>query len=133
MYRKVHNTMLAFSATGLLLLVGLMAGAPMQSPAPATEVRTLAIGPLLVRLESPANAKALPDIEDMTAEEAASALVRAAFVAAAFDAADPSSEGDEAAAGADDTQRQRRHVRRAREALALPYFSFAQGLRRNRS
>ena len=32
---------------------------------------------------------------------------------------------------ADATRRnQRRHVRRSRAALALPYFSFAQGLRR---
>ena len=28
---------------------------------------------------------------------------------------------------------QRRHLRHSRELLALPYFSFAQGLRRNRS
>lgn len=34
-------------------------------------------------------------------------------------------------ADADATRRnQRRHVRRSRAALALPYFSFAQGLRR---
>ena len=30
----------------------------------------------------------------------------------------------------DASRRQRRHVRRSRAALALPYFSFAQGLRR---
>ena len=28
---------------------------------------------------------------------------------------------------------QRRHLRHSRALLALPYFSFAQGLRRNRS
>ena len=31
---------------------------------------------------------------------------------------------------ADAARNQRRHVRRSRAALALPYFSFAQGLRR---
>ena len=34
--------------------------------------------------------------------------------------------------GASDTS-QRRHLRHSRAVLALPYFSFAQGLRRNRS
>lgn len=33
-------------------------------------------------------------------------------------------------AGAEDDAGNRRHQRRARTALALPYFSFAQGLRR---
>ncbi len=42
-----------------------------------------------------------------------------------------------AAAGAadsiQDNANQRRHLRHSRALLALPYFSFAQGLRRNRS
>jgi hypothetical protein len=32
-----------------------------------------------------------------------------------------------------DSANQRRHLRHSRALLALPYFSFAQGLRRNRS
>jgi hypothetical protein len=32
-----------------------------------------------------------------------------------------------------DSVSQRRHLRHSRALLALPYFSFAQGLRRNRS
>ena len=55
-------------------------------------------------------------------------------------AATPLSAGDEAVLdaasvltdGTDETS-QRRHLRHSRALLALPYFSFAQGLRRNRS
>ena len=44
-------------------------------------------------------------------------------------------EAIEAAEQAEPTQARthRRHLRRARAVLALPYFSFAQGLRPNRS
>ena len=50
----------------------------------------------------------------------------------AVDAIDSATEGS--AAGADTTHAsQLRHLRRSRAVLALPYFSFAQGLRRNRS
>ena len=57
---------------------------------------------------------------------AAQALVR---LDSARDLAD---NGGDATADNDATSRrnQRRHVRRSRAALALPYFSFAQGLRR---
>ena len=50
------------------------------------------------------------------------------------------SAGDEAIVDAasvftdgSDATSQRRHLRHSRALLALPYFSFAQGLRRNRS
>jgi hypothetical protein len=159
MYRKVHNTMLAFSATGVLLLVGLMAGVP-ATQAPQPLVRTVAIGPLVVQLTSPPTASAqarAASIETRaealeaqigastsTADSIAHVVSFAAGVAtetallAAFadelDAAAATANVEEDRAGADDDrQNQRRHVRRAREALALPYFSFAQGLRRNRS
>ena len=158
MYRKVHNTMLAFSATGVLLLVGLMAGVPAQAPQPL--VRTVAIGPLVLQLKSSAHsaqartasiearAKALEaqigasksttDSLAHVVSFAAGVATETAFLAAFADeldataAATAGAEHDRAGA-ADDRQNQRRHVRRAREALALPYFSFAQGLRRNRS
>lgn len=51
-------------------------------------------------------------------------------------AADSSESAIGSATGADAPRvsaSQRRHLRRSRAALALPYFSFAQGLRRNRS
>ncbi|HEX2595806.1 MAG TPA: hypothetical protein VHL61_05045 [Luteimonas sp.] len=35
--------------------------------------------------------------------------------------------------GTDEAASQRRHLKHSRALLALPYFSFAQGLRRNRS
>ena len=160
MYRKVHNTMLAFSATGVLLLVGLMAGIP-AAQAPQPLVRTVAIGPLVLQVTSPsahsaqaraasidARAKALEaqiEASQSTADSlshvvsfAAGVATEAAFLAAlaeesATTAAATASVDEDRAVAADDRQNQRRHVRRAREALALPYFSFAQGLRRNRS
>ena len=46
-------------------------------------------------------------------------------------ARDLADNGGDASLDNDATRRnQRRHVRRSRAALALPYFSFAQGLRR---
>ncbi len=158
MYRKVHNTMLAFSATGVLLLVGLMAGIP-AAQAPQPLVRTVAIGPLVLQVPSPSadsaraaaietRAKALEaqiEASQSTADSlshvvsfAAGVATEAAFLAAlaeesATTAAATASVEEDRAGAADDRQNQRRHVRRAREALALPYFSFAQGLRRNRS
>ena len=160
MYRKVHNTMLAFSATGVLLLVGLMAGVP-ATQAPQPLVRTVAIGPLVLQLKSPAvhsaqalaasieaRAKALEaqiGASKSTADSlahvvsfAAGVATETAFLAAFADessanAATTAIVEEDRAGAADDRQNQRRHVRRAREALALPYFSFAQGLRHNRS
>ena len=43
---------------------------------------------------------------------------------------DLADNGDPSAVDNDASRNQRRHVRRSRAALALPYFSFAQGLRR---
>lgn len=44
---------------------------------------------------------------------------------------DLADNGGDATVGNEASRRnQRRHVRRSRAALALPYFSFAQGLRR---
>ena len=46
-------------------------------------------------------------------------------------ARDLADSGSDASTDNDASRRsQRRHVRRSRAALALPYFSFAQGLRR---
>lgn len=152
MYRKVHNTMLAFSATGVLLLVGLMAGAPTMQSRTTHVVRTLAVGPLLLRLESPATPAADIQAKSIDAHlqtleaqlehsaSAAEAVSHTATFAANIAARTAFAEDtgaiapeDEQASVAHERQSQRRHVRRARAALALPYFSFAQGLRRNRS
>jgi hypothetical protein len=157
MYRKVHNTMLAFSATGVLLLVGLMAGAPTMPTRTAHVVRTLAIGPVLLRLESPATPAAdlkarnidarihaleaqlersasAAETVSHTAAFAANLVAHATIADALAKDADPVVVAqDDLDSDADERQNQRRHVRRARAALALPYFSFAQGLRRNRS
>ena len=48
-------------------------------------------------------------------------------------AGDASAIAAGAADSIQDSASQRRHLRHSRALLALPYFSFAQGLRRNRS
>ena len=144
MYRKVHNTMLALSASGVLLLAGLMAGQPTPL-APDPLVKLVQVGPLSLRVESPhgsspaaaaqVGARASELVASASAAEAvsrAASLAAALAVERAFLASLDDVEADaDAARQRGDVQR--RHVRRAREALALPYFSFAQGLRRNRS
>lgn len=155
MYRKAHNTMLALSATGVLMLVALMAATPALQNAAASQpvTRTVAVGPLLLQLQAPsqqaieartraieARSQALEerieasasaaDALALAAEFATQTATEQAFLAAFIDA-----KPAVAVATIDDASErsQRRHLRRAREALALPYFSFAQGLRRNRS
>ncbi|MEP6634380.1 MAG: hypothetical protein ABJA62_09250 [Luteimonas sp.] len=153
MYRKAHNTMLALSATGVLMLVALMAATPALQNAAASQpvTRTVAVGPLLLQLQAPsqqaieartraieARSQALEerieasasaaDALALAAEFATQTATEQAFLAAFIDAKPAVATIDDAS-----ERSQRRHLRRAREALALPYFSFAQGLRRNRS
>jgi hypothetical protein len=57
------------------------------------------------------------------------AVATPALATATIDA----SEAADEAAPVRDVVSHRRHLRQSRALLALPYFSFAQGLRRNRS
>lgn len=90
MNRKLQHTMTALSATGAVLGLMLLAGAP----------------PRTVE----------PDF--------------AAYVASATQDAESAGVADAADAGTVEAAPRAGHARRARSALALPYFSIAQGLRR---
>ena len=104
MIRNVHNTLMALSSTGLLLVVALMAAAP----APGNAV------PGLVASSDAGDRAPLT-----LAGTPGPVLVAAAQRGDANEAADLPRQGS-------------RGVRRPdiRSAIALPYFSFAQGLRR---
>jgi hypothetical protein len=161
MNRKLHNSLLAFSASGLMLALGLMVASPAPrglaqiAPSHAATSTRQAIATLASDAESAsidsaeAHADALATRIDARADalEAelgqdasvgdtlASVMSFAAEVSA--DAAIVSAIGE--AAAADHTARQAekteeaRHERRFRSALAVPYFSFAQRLRGSRS
>ena len=158
MNRKLHNSMLAFSSTGLVLLAGLMAAvsetndAALAAPAAqaratsqpaafpqarfqAAQAHASAISARSAALQARAQAfearlERSASTADMLAETAAFTVEMAteAALSAAFEQA---TEQEAEEQPAENTQRT--HVRRSRAALALPYFSFAQGLRRNRS
>ena len=80
---------------------------------------TASVFALLLLAAGPARAPAMvPTTGEIALASADAAAVEPAFEAAA----DPVSAA-----------RQRHHLHRARSLLALPYFSFAQGLRHGRS
>ena len=149
MNRKLHNSLMALSTTGLLLVVGLMAATPVAGPAGRDAWSDVA----LVRVEAPARADAVErDIEDRTAGDARAKAfeeefrnagdaheaiaLTAAFVAetaveAALTAAFAEAQADDKAKPEPEApaRESRRKRRSARSTLALPYFSFARGLR----
>ncbi len=150
MNRKLHNSLMALSTTGLLLVVGLMAATPVAGPAGRDAWSDVA----LVRVEAPARADAFERrIEDRTAAaidarakafeqefrnagDAHEAIaLTAAFVAETATEAALTAAFAEATAGKTEAEaeaRARKAPRKrgsARSALALPYFSFARGLR----
>ncbi len=109
MNRKLLRTMTALSASATVFAVLLLAGRPVAMPLPGGLLpdATLSGGPVAVL---PAEAALLDD-------------------------ADLALPGDDADAGTEAAPAPSRHhgARRTRSVLALPYFSFAQGLRRSRS
>lgn len=106
MNRKLLRTMTALSASATVFAVLLLAGKPVAMPLPGGLLPDAALsgGPVAVL---PAEAALLDDAVP----------------------------GDDADAGTDAAPAPSRHhgARRTRSLLALPYFSFAQGLRRSRS
>ena len=149
MNRKLHNSFLAFSATGLVMLVGLIAVVPgSQAPQPDLVAHAAQADAIAVRAAAsePAHAQAVAiqartgavaariqrsaSTAELLAETAAftAAIATEAALIAAFEP-----DADEVAAQARADRQHRRQVHRSRAALALPYFSFAQGLRHNRS
>lgn len=151
MNRKLHNSLMALSTTGLLLVVGLMAATPAVGPtamattdAPIHVVPAVAVSrtdtidsAIDARIESAIDARAKAFEEEFrNAGDARQAIaVTAAFVAetateAALTAALAELQAKEPAAEVEAPARETSRKRRsARSALALPYFSFARGLR----
>lgn len=147
MNRKLHNSLMALSSTGLLLALGLMVAAPVEvatrTPAvaavadvPADAGRAHRAGVRAAAMEARARAF---EAEVAAAADAGEALtLTAAFVAEAATAAAIAAAFDElpAAGAAPEAATPRRGNgrstprRSARNALALPYFSFSRGLRR---
>lgn len=148
MNRKLRNTILAFSVTGMVLAVGLMAAHPVvpgQSPhaagvaagaasAPTAKARTAAATPA-GRIEARvrvADQAALVDAEAVREVVALTVDLVAIALADSLKAARALSTGSEAA-GTDVRQdeppvrqpRSRGHT--VRNAIAVPYFSFARG------
>ncbi len=105
--RKLHHTLLALSASAAVFGVLLLAGSPVL---PVVE---------------PTSALMLP--ADMLSTDAISADATDAIDATGLA---PSVEGGTATPA---SAIHRRSPDRIRSLLALPYFSFAQGLRHNRS
>ncbi|MEZ0470224.1 hypothetical protein [Luteimonas salinilitoris] len=135
MNRKLHNTILAFSVAGGMLLLGLMAAVPVpraaqvaagpthslpSARAEAIEARTRAFEAELERAGSANEMIALSSV--FLAE-----IVTEAAVASALQRIEQDTTG-EGATSTRATERKRGNGRK-RNALALPYFSFAQGLR----
>ncbi len=106
MNRKLHHTVMALSATATVFTLMLIAAGPARSPVPVSTVIM--------------SGMAQPAVLEPTV-----LMVAADTQGASLDA--QSVESPVASA------LQRRHLRHSRAILALPYFSFAQGLRRNRS
>ena len=147
MNRKLHNSFLAFSATGLVMLAGLIAvvpGTPAAQSGPVASAAQADAPAMRTAASQPAHAVAIQarvgafeariqhstSAGELLAETAAftAAIATEAALIAAFEPA-----ADEVAAQARADRHHRRQVRSSRAALALPYFSFAQGLRHNRS
>jgi len=146
MYRHLHNSILALSATGLVLLAGLITAAPAPHAAQSRAFADAA-GAEAAAMHAPtveahaAVIRGRGQAFDAGVERSASAaqlLAQTVAISAAIAtetaliaAFQPAADAAAAKAAAD--RRHRHQVRRSRAALALPYFSFAQGLRHNRS
>jgi len=140
MNRKLHNSMLAFSAAGVMLALTLMASGPAPSgqDAPATLAAVVVHAPDIdadaFERNIEARARQLEEDLDQSVslgDTIASVVSFAATVSteAALGAAIEAT-ADQADARREAAREKRRHARQVRGALAVPYFSFAQGLRR---
>ena len=151
MNRKLHNSMLGLGTTGLMLMLALMAASPVSPGQDASAPLGFAASapvpaPDAVALQGNADAieASARDIEARarqfeselagnaslgdtiaSAMSFAAAVSTEAALSAAFEATADEAEQKRAAA-----KEKRRHAREVRGALAVPYFSFAQGLRR---
>ncbi len=151
MIRKLHNTLLALSASGLLLVFGLMASSPtLPGLVPGTDpvdasanlgsfddaaaqARIDAAQASAQRIE--AHVQRLESDLDRSASLGDTIAGAVSFAAAVSTDVALSAALEASHTAADKRTREqaehRRHVRQVRSALAVPYFSFAQGLRRD--
>lgn len=130
MNRKLQHTFFALSAAGLMAMVGLVAATSgALTPAPQAVHPTLAAtspapdaDPFDTRIRAfeaeLADAGSTRGVVGASTALAVELAVLAAFRGEASTAAD-----------AEAVDRERRKSRRSRGAMAMPYFSFAQGLR----
>lgn len=151
MTRKLHNTLLALSTTGLVLMAGLMAGTPLPSAAPpadayadhagnTTALPAVAMAPARAEAHAAAiEASALRyEAEMRKAEDPGEAIaMTATFIAgvateaalaAALESIESATSTDDAEPAQSERKSQRKR-RTSRSAFATPYFSFARGLR----
>jgi hypothetical protein len=151
MNRKLHNTLLAASTTGLALVVGLLLASPVTGPGPrgnagmgaqATAARDAHAGArlartnpgrVLVAIEAASGATAPAHVDGLSGVPAQSAVSLLAEIAtdAAIEAAMASLDANADAACAVEADSVERRARRNRavDAFATPYFSFAHGMR----
>lgn len=151
MTRKLHNTLLALSTTGLVLVAGLMAGTPLPSATPPADAYAGHAGhatalPAVTVTPARAEARAAAIEADALRFEAqmrkvddpgeAIAMTATFIAGVATDAALAAAmEGIESAAATADAEpaqperKSQRKRRASRSAFATPYFSFARGLR----
>lgn len=155
MNRKLHNTILAFSVSGVMLFLGLVVAQPASlQPAgqglpdaplanltvPHARHDGLADAAIAARIESRARgfedevarAETTGEALAMTAGFIAATATEAALVAALSELRQDHAEA-EAADGLHDAPRERSAPRRrsgkTRDVIAVPYFSFARGSR----
>ena len=144
MNRKLHNSMLAFTAAGVMFVLTLMAAGPAPSgrDMPATLAAVVVHAPAVdIGADAAAlersieiRARQLEDDLDQSASLGDTVATVIGFAAAvstesALGAAIEATS-EQADARREAARERRRHARQVRGALAVPYFSFAQGLRR---
>lgn len=140
MNRKLHNTILAFSAAGGMLLLGLMAAVPVprQAQVAAAHGHPTAARPDLpperaeaiearvrafeAEMERAGSANEMIALSSVFLAE----IVTEAALASALQGVERDALGEPAPVEAAE---RKRGDGRKRNALALPYFSFAHGLR----
>ncbi|TKS54085.1 hypothetical protein E4582_04395 [Luteimonas yindakuii] len=110
MNRKLHNTILAFSFTGLAAVLMLLAAGPLPQMPTSTDVHLAGCG-------GASNAAPM------------TAIGTSAVMATAGVAEPARTDASRAVAGQDEAQAAPRRARLRHQALAMPYFSFAQELR----
>ena len=109
MNRKLHNTVTALAATTGLLVLSLMAAAPV-APLDAAS-----LAPAMAAAPAPTNAQ-IERIVGAAAEAATLAAIAAAFAEVDKDASIDASSPAPAP---------RKHAPRGRQSVAMPFFSFA--------